>query len=604
MTGAVDYTPFIKRAQANIGEPKAQGWLSGHNLGESLAHRFGIGYYDPEEHGDLTTILNGIYEAQGLGEINRLNSPLMIVPYEGGEYWIGISTDPKGLADQYVRPRAGTPGIWNASALWTSDGEPVIMAPDIMDALAVLSIGYDAITMSAGASEILADTMRARPPGGPLVLIPPTKEPRDIENMGQIAEALESLGAPALCYDLSNHEGDYTGAMETLRTEGRDALRVILDDLREWAINDSKGEKAQYLQESTGAHLGTFKTIIGERTGKESVSTGFKALDSKLDGGLFPGLYILGAVSSLGKTTFTLQIADSIAEQGRDVLFFSLEQSKDELIAKSLARLTASIPMISEYPLTPRQILYKMKDWIGTPEEKTLIGAMDQYAHDIGPHMFIIENDTRPMVKKDKDGNIEIMKDAQGSPIMTVDRVGLDTIRDRIKDHIRIMGKDRAPVVFIDYLQILRPEDTTGHKTDKQNLDMITSELRRISKAHQVPIFAISSLNRDAYNQPIGMASFKESGAIEYSSDVLLGINPLGLKVGDTDKTKGANKGVFNDLRQKELRPLEVVILKNRLGELGTVDMILNAPYGLYTEGRPDADDNIDYASVFGEEKH
>jgi replicative DNA helicase len=517
----------------------------------------------------------------------------MIVPYEVGGYWVGIQTEPKAPALLYIRPKAGTPGIWNASALWTSDGDPVIMAPDILDALAVSSTGYDAMTMDAGASGLLADTMKARPPSGPLVFIPPTKDPRDIENMGQITEALESLGAPVVCYDLSNHEGDYTGAMETLKTEGADALRVVLNDLREWAVNDSKGEKARYLQESTGAHLGTFRAMIGERTGKESVSTGLRALDNLLDGGLFPGLYILGAVSSLGKTTFTLQIADSIAEQGRDVLFFSLEQSKDELIAKSLARLTASIPTINDYPLTSRQILYKMNDWIGTQEETTLSGAMDQYAHYIGPHMFIIENDTRPLMKKDKDGNLEIMKDAQDVPIMTVDRIGLDTIRDRIRDHIRIMGKDRAPVVFIDYLQILRPEDSTGRKSDKQNLDMITSELRRISKAHQVPIFAISSLNRDAYNQPISMASFKESGAIEYSSDVLIGINPVGLKVGDSDKTKGANKEVFEELRKKELRPQEVVILKNRIGELGTVPMTLNAPYGLYTEGSLKEGDDI-----------
>ena len=49
-------------------------------------------------------------------------------------------------------------------------------------------------------------------------------------------------------------------------------------------------------------------------SGKETaISTGFPALDDLLDGGLYPGLYSMGAITSLGKTTFALQIADYIA---------------------------------------------------------------------------------------------------------------------------------------------------------------------------------------------------------------------------------------------------------------------------------------------------
>ena len=66
-------------------------------------------------------------------------------------------------------------------------------------------------------------------------------------------------------------------------------------------------------------------------------STGFRALDTALIGGLRNGrLYVIGAVSSLGKTTFIQNIADNIAGSGRDVLFYSLEMSKSEVIMKSL----------------------------------------------------------------------------------------------------------------------------------------------------------------------------------------------------------------------------------------------------------------------------
>lgn len=58
---------------------------------------------------------------------------------------------------------------------------------------------------------------------------------------------------------------------------------------------------------------------------------------------LYPGFYVLGAVSSLGKTTFMHQMADQIAYAGQEVLFFSLEQTRLELTTKSLSRIMAQV---------------------------------------------------------------------------------------------------------------------------------------------------------------------------------------------------------------------------------------------------------------------
>ncbi len=51
---------------------------------------------------------------------------------------------------------------------------------------------------------------------------------------------------------------------------------------------------------------------------------------------LYPGLYVLGAISSLGKTTFCGQMADQLAFVGEHVLYFSLEQTRLELVTKGL----------------------------------------------------------------------------------------------------------------------------------------------------------------------------------------------------------------------------------------------------------------------------
>lgn len=94
------------------------------------------------------------------------------------------------------------------------------------------------------------------------------------------------------------------------------------------------------INEPIASKIDSFKRHIAETANIKPISTGFKNLDNILGGGLYAGLYIIGAVSSLGKTTFSLQIADQIATSGTDVLIFSLEMATNELIAKSVSRLT------------------------------------------------------------------------------------------------------------------------------------------------------------------------------------------------------------------------------------------------------------------------
>ena len=197
--------------------------------------------------------------------------------------------------------------------------------------------------------------------------------------------------------------------------------------------------------------------------------------------------------------------------------------------------------------------------------------------------MYVVEHDERPVYRRGAAGQPEQATDDQGNPVMRADRAGLDTVRDRLREHARVLG-GAPPAVFIDYLQILRPVDETGRKSDKQNMDETVSELRRISKTYQVPIVAISSLNRAAYGQPISMESFKESGAIEYSSDVLLGLNPCGLRNGDQKDDLKNNAQVFQGFREAATKDLEAVVLKNRIGKLGSVRLELDALHGLYSE--------------------
>src|SRR5690606_222457 len=82
---------------------------------------------------------------------------------------------------------------------------------------------------------------------------------------------------------------------------------------------------------------------INKNMNTSGISTGFDNLDQSLGGGLYAGLYTLGAISSLGKTTLALQIADNIAANGYEVIFFSLEMALAEVLAKSFSRISAEL---------------------------------------------------------------------------------------------------------------------------------------------------------------------------------------------------------------------------------------------------------------------
>ena len=130
---------------------------------------------------------------------------------------------------------------------------------------------------------------------------------------------------------------------------------------------------------------------------------------------------------------------------------------------------------------------------------------------------------------------------------------GIEEIGQTVKEFIKLTGK--RPLVFIDYLQILAPHDPK--MTDKQNTDHAVKVLKQLARDESIAILAISSLNRANYDEKISMQAFKESGAIEYSSDVLLGLQLKGMGTSDFD---------VNEAKRKDPREVELHFLKNRNG--------------------------------------
>ena len=272
-------------------------------------------------------------------------------------------------------------------------------------------------------------------------------------------------------------------------------------------------------------------------------------MDAELDGGLYEGLYVIGAISSLGKTTYCLQIADQIAKSEKDVMIFSLEMAGSELVSKSLSRLTAELAWKKNLPLsmakTARGITNaKLYDDYSEEELGLIVHSIAEYG-EFAEHLFISEG---------------------------VGDIGTDNIREAVEKHIMLTAN--LPVVLVDYIQILSPSNERG--TDKQNTDKSVLELKRISRDYKLPVIGISSFNRENYKLEVSMQAFKESGAIEYSSDVLIGLQLYGV----------GNSG-FNvdEARKKSPRQVELRILKNRNGKVGgKIRLDYYAPFNYFVE--------------------
>lgn len=284
--------------------------------------------------------------------------------------------------------------------------------------------------------------------------------------------------------------------------------------------------------------------MFEDSNGNVIYQTGFKNFDNMLGGGLISGLYVIGALSSIGKTTFVLQIIESIAmNYKKDILFFNLEMSSIELVAKGLSRLSFSELEDKSLAGTSAEIMSAGKNFFNQLNLHNLLEFYKSYAANI----YFVEGN----------GNLDTY-----------------SIRKKIEEHIKVTGS--TPVIVVDYLQIIKPCDSRIN--DKQNIDRIVSELKRISRDFKVPVIVISSLNRESYNLPISMAAFKESGTIEYSSDVLIGL-----------QMKGVGESGFNidTAKMRDPRQIELKILKNRNGKTGGfVNFLYYPAYSYFLESQ------------------
>lgn len=538
----IDYSEFLAACKADVGKTD---YYIKRGLEKETIDRFNLGF--------LTAQTIEKYKTACSLENYFFNGDIVIPYSKAGGYFIARETQTapnQKRADSFMKwkkpktENAGKEPIYNEAELNKQSKEPIFITEAPLDSISIMQAGGAAIAIGGTGQDKIEMALDNRPELNRSFIIAfdnPKQDKAGATATEKLKAALEARKIKYITFTFADNIKDCNAYLMADREGFYKAVKEHIETAKTAAEGERERIAAEYNKDSGAARLKDF--IEGMKTANTPPTpTGFNKLDSVLDGGIYEGLYIVGAVSSLGKTTLILQIADQIAQSGQDVLIFSLEMAAAELMAKSISRET---------------LLYCRKQGIDTKNAKTVRGITDQSRYI--KYSDIEKTAINEAIKAYRGyaGNI-IIKQGLGD-------IGVKKIRETIEQHKAARGK--TPIIIIDYLQILAPYNERA--SDKQNTDKAVLELKRISRDNKTPVIAISSFNRDNYTAAATMAAFKESGAIEYSSDILVALQPQGMIDSDKDKDKAENRKTVNNCKIKDIRPIEAVILKNRNGATG-----------------------------------
>ncbi len=276
------------------------------------------------------------------------------------------------------------------------------------------------------------------------------------------------------------------------------------------------------------------------------LNTGFAELN-KLTTGFNGGeLIIIGARPSMGKTTFVLNMVQKFLSTGKGVAFFSLEMQAEHLMLRMLSSAT-TVPL-------QRMRIGDLSDeeWSALSESSSLIASQDLFIYD-PPNLSITQ-------LRSKVRNLKLQFPSVGA-------------------------------VVVDYLQLMRGSKTSsgGEGKRQEEVSEISRGLKLLAREMNIPVIALSQLNRGLENRDDKrpqLSDLRESGAIEQDADVILFLyreDVYRKKEDQAKKEKAKKEGKENEYVseyvERDIEPAEIIVAKNRNGEVKKVKIQFNKPY-------------------------
>jgi replicative DNA helicase len=247
------------------------------------------------------------------------------------------------------------------------------------------------------------------------------------------------------------------------------------------------------------------------------IPSGFTKLDRLTSGWQKSELIIIAARPSMGKTAFALSMARNISiDHGKKVAIFSCEMSSIQLVNRLI---------IAETDI---------------PGDKIKNGRLSEEEW------------------KQLDSRIKKLVQA---PIYIDDTPAITITELRAKCR-RLMAQHKLDIIIIDYLQLMSGPQNSGSR--EQEVSNISRSLKSIAKELNVPVIALSQLNRSAelrggLKRP-QLSDLRESGAIEQDADMVVFIHRQDKFGIVTFEDGSSTKGVA-----------EIILAKNRNGPVDDI---------------------------------
>ncbi len=295
---------------------------------------------------------------------------------------------------------------------------------------------------------------------------------------------------------------------------------------------DKASEFFQYL--ANIVNKGEFDRLLG-------IKTGYSRLD-QMTTGLHGGDFIvLAARPGGGKTAFALNIIRHVSATGDGVAVFSLEMSDRQLVMRMMSQ--DQIDM---------QKMRTGKDYRGRPMSAPDWQALGQAEGRLRErHIYIDDSSVL---------NILDLKSRSR-------RLARQLARQKVK----------LSLIVVDYLQLLTAHSPKDRDNRAQEVAEISRGMKALAKELDVPVIALSQLNRniamkDGKGREPQLSDLRESGAIEQDADIVLFLHEE--KSEEEDYNNPAEEGV----------QIRLIVGKHRNGPVGRIDLRFHKRFSRFAE--------------------
>ncbi len=322
----------------------------------------------------------------------------------------------------------------------------------------------------------------------------------------------------------------------------------VIDEIQSKLYKITTQTSTQEFKDSTEVMKATLEHMLKMKERGNSIliglDTGFRELNLKT-AGFSPGdLIIIAARPSMGKTAFSLNIAQSVLDQNRGVVIFSLEMPAEQLMMRMLSA-KAAIPL-----------------------QRLRVGNLNDLEW----------------------SEISRLSDYYDKKKLFIDDAGSINVH-QLRAKLRKLKSQHPEIslAIIDYLQLM-----SGSQSKDRHLEIseISRSLKMLARELEMPIIALSQLNRSLESRvdkrPM-LSDLRESGAIEQDADVILFVyrdDVYKIKEAKQKIEEARKQGKKLDIKieEKKVEEAEIIIGKQRNGPTGVVKLWFHKEYVKFAE--------------------